>query len=251
MKSVVHRLARVEEAQKQRTSFFCNTMTRAEMVQQQRREGVLLHSAELDVFLSHHKVQWWPHGGSRKFPKLGDQESNVCQRFVTTMLSKLAKKTVTVQENVGNQTIAKQVEIRSLPELQAFRKKAISLRSLDAVFYDGETRGEAAVTMLGEVKGRGSGDFPDDEVGQLIRGITRLLHCQMFRATSIGFLTDGSRFMFARGVRQRGGYLTFDTSRIFNGADGWQVRVYRSICPSNADDTVAVPSSETVWTHGG
>eukprot|EP01033_Poteriospumella_lacustris_P015275 gene15275-10922_t len=105
------------------------------------------------------------------------------------MLSKLAKKTVTVQENVGNQTIAKQVEIRSLPEPQAFRKKTISLLSPDAVFYDGETRGEAAVTMLGEVKGRGSGDFLDDEVGQLIRGITRLLHCQMFRATLIGFLT--------------------------------------------------------------
>ena len=42
--------------------------------------------------------------------------------------------------------------------------------------------------------------------------------------------------MFARGVRRHDGDLTFDTSRVFKSADGWQVRVYRSICPSTINN---------------
>lgn len=187
VESVARKLARIEEAQNKRTSFFCNAMARAEMVQQQRSEGALAHSAELDAFRRHDIVQWWPLGASRSFPKSGDQERSVCQRFVTTMLAILATKTVTVQVNVGRRKKAKQVEIRSLPDPQAFRKKTIFQRSPDAVFYDGETCGEAAVTMLIAVRGSGLGDFPADEVGQLIRGITRLLHRQMFRANGLVF----------------------------------------------------------------
>lgn len=226
---IYRRLERIEEKQNNRTSLFSNTLTRAELVEELISTGALAHSAELDTFLGDHKVRWWPIDTAHRFPTLGDEERGECQTFVTAMLSKLVTQTVevTIETNTRKKGVKKvtQVKIRSLPDPEAFRRKSIQQRYPDAVFYDGETRGEAAVTMLGEVKGTRSGDFRDDEVGQLIGGLMRLLRRPLFRATLIGFLTDGNRFMFVRGVCQRDGDIRFGTSRIFKGTDGWQVSV--------------------------
>lgn len=224
MESIERRLVRLEEwleAEYERTSCHSDSMTRAKMVNNRRLKGTVAHSPELDTFLDHQKVQWWPVGTTRTFPKLGDPKFYVCQTFVRNMLSKLVMGNVMV--NVGKNKQVQLVKVHSRPDHEAFRRMATWQQFPDTAFFDGESRTEAAVTMLGEVTDNMSGDFEDDEVGKLIRNLMRLLHRQMFRTSAMGFLTDGNRFMFVRGFRDVDENLQFELSRMFKGTDGWQV----------------------------
>eukprot|EP01033_Poteriospumella_lacustris_P006178 gene6179-4438_t len=223
VRDLERRISLLEQAQYERTSCCSNTMTRAAMVQTQRLQGTVTHSTEFDAFLEDHKVAWWPLGATRRFPTVGAAECPECQTFVHEMLATLTTNTKTVKVELSNQEQSKRVTMRSCPDHAAFRQICKWPRSPDVVFFDGDTRREATVTMVGEVTDHRRGDFADEEVGQLIRSLMRLMHRQLFRPTVIGFLTDGNRFLFVRGVRNSDdGNLLFDTSRTFRGSDGWQ-----------------------------
>jgi hypothetical protein len=126
-------------------------------------------------------------------------------------------------EVVNTKKKRKEVQIKSIPDPTAYLKNTVGKRRPDAVFYESVDKvGVVAITMVGEVKSGGNGEFPVEFAGQLTDGMTRLMKKQPFRHKMIGFLTDGCRFLFVECLLCDS-KLQFSHSVIFTGCAGWQV----------------------------
>eukprot|EP00597_Dinobryon_sp_UTEXLB2267_P014366 CAMPEP_0170121958 /NCGR_PEP_ID=MMETSP0020_2-20130122/16298_1 /TAXON_ID=98059 /ORGANISM="Dinobryon sp., Strain UTEXLB2267" /LENGTH=693 /DNA_ID=CAMNT_0010352613 /DNA_START=298 /DNA_END=2379 /DNA_ORIENTATION=+ len=184
--------------QKKRTSFISDTYSRAETIHFLEENGLLSSSKRFDENLEDVSVDWWPQGADVNFP---DEKIPVNHR----------KK-------------IKQVKVISIPDPSAFSKVTVGIKSPDVVFYDGlDKRGSSAITMIGEVKGGGSGDFSASEKGQLVDVTQRLMKQQPFRQSMIVFLTDGRRFEYFRCLRREANNFRFHHSAIFLRDVGWRI----------------------------
>ena len=122
------------------------------------------------------------------------------------------------------------VDIKSIPDPEAFTRQSVGRKFPDCVFYDGKKTGSSAVTILGEVKGYTGRDyFTATEIGQLTDGMRRLMKLQPFRRSMIGFLTDGSRFVFVRCEKRYPDEFRFQHSSVFHKQHGWQVCIHQSV----------------------
>lgn len=208
-------LAREVKLKRKQTSFVSNTQTRAEAVEYMIKEGLYEFSKAFDDWLGDRAVNWWPQGGSKIFPKRRSKEARDCQPFVSDMLRLFVTGKVTTEDQ-------RSIKVRNIPNPDAFREKTVDTTSPDSVFYDGAKRGTSAISISGEVKGGGEGNFPPDEIGQLTDGMKRIMNVQPFRSEMTSFLTDGNRFLFVRIRRTEDGYQ-FQYSSIYSKKNGWQV----------------------------
>ncbi len=80
------------------------------------------------------------------------------------------------------------------------------------------------MTLLAEIKGCSDREyFQDDEIGQLLNSLIRMLKYQPFRMFAYGFLTDGNRFLFVRCTTCIEADFKFEYSSMFRGKFAWQV----------------------------
>jgi hypothetical protein len=211
-----------EEQLKNRPSFVSNTQSRAESVVNMIRNGDFTFSKKLDNTLKEQSVDWWPQGGRTDFPDENCRETDECQPFVSEMLNLFVSGKVKVKNLRGK---TKEVIIRSIPFPEAFKTATVGNKSPDVVFFDGLNKtGSSAVTVEGEVKGGGKGEFSGDQIGQLTDGMSRLMNLQPFRKFMYGFLTDGRRFLYILCMWDNNEYR-FEYSSTFVGQIGWQVTV--------------------------
>ena len=84
--------------------------------------------------------------------------------------------------------------------------------------------GEQGIVTLGEIKGIMDADreFSDEDVGQVLDFLQELLIKQCWRQWVFGFLTDGIRFEFFRGMRRNeDGRVSFTRSGLLSKGNGW------------------------------
>jgi len=206
--------------QKKRTSFISDTYSRAETIHFLEENGLLSSSKRFDENLEDVSVDWWPQGADVNFPDEKSKEYECCQPFVSGILELFIRGTVPV----NHRKKIKHLTIRSIPDPSAFSKVTVGIKSPDVVFYDGlDKRGSSAITMIGEVKGGGSGDFSASEKGQLVDVTQRLMKQQPFRQSMIVFLTDGRRFEYFRCLRREANNFRFHHSAIFLRDVGWRI----------------------------
>lgn len=118
------------------------------------------------------------------------------------------------------------IKINYIPDPEAYSHASVGTKMPDIVFYDGLNKtGTMAIVLLGEVRPGGTGDFSDDEIGQVTDGLRRLLDKQPFRTIAIGFLTDGNRFFFVRCTGCANDDNDYEYSAVYLGCRGWQVCV--------------------------
>jgi len=210
----------VKEQLQKRTSFVSNTLSRAEKVKSLKAEGLLKPAKMLDDFLGNIKVDWWPKAASTTFPAVGGE--SVSQSFVSNLLELFKTGNVVVkQHNKKDHTIT----VESIPNPEAFKSYTSYRRAPDVRFYHGLNKfGDLATTLVGEVKGCSDGEyFPNDEVGQLVDSLIRMLKYQPFRMFGFGFLTDGNRFQFFRCTTCNEDDFEFEYSSMYRGKYAWQV----------------------------
>ena len=89
--------------------------------------------------------------------------------------------------------------------------------------------GEQGIVCVGEIKGIqvANQEFPDEDVGQILDFIQELLQHQGWRKWAFGFLTDGIRFEFFRGMRRGDvaggdGTISFTKSGLRSKGEGWR-----------------------------
>ena len=215
-------VAHLVQAQMKSASFVSNTKSRAEATVENRRNGSLTHSSLLDKLLDSLIVKWWPSNLNDKcFPCSKDKETKTCQPFVTSVLKHFTDGFVTVPTR---KLRAKKVNILNMPFLEAFNSATVGRKKPDCIFYVRGKTGNTAITLLGEVKGGGKGEFADEEIGQLTDVTERVMKCQPYRQFMITFLTDGRRIQFYQCHRSSSNY-TFQFSSIYLGKSAWQVNM--------------------------
>ena len=226
---LLHDVRVLTQARENKTSYVSNTVTRAEATVENVRKGVLSHSPKLTKHLEDQSITWWPQGlNDNTFPSLGDKEIRTCQPFVSKVLAIFSKgkvkvKSSTVKGKVNNSKTSQEVKIMSIPYLSAPSTPTVGKKRPDCVFYEANKTGNAAITLIGEVKSGGDGNFADEDIGQLTDVTTRVMRLQPFRRYILSFLTDGRRFQFYRCRRVKSDY-SFEYSSIFEGKEAWQVR---------------------------
>ncbi len=215
----------VKQALIQMSTFASNTLSRVEIVQHLKNTRSYIFSKQFDDALTDYQVDWWPNKAKDSFPNTNDAEIDTCQNFVSEMLDYFKSGEVNViTSKKQRKSQVKVISVQSIPDPLASEKMTLARRFPDSLFYDGlKKKSPTAITMLGEVKGGGIDEFPLNEVGQLVDGLKRLMDIQPFRTKSIGFLTDGRRFLFLR-CERRETYFHFDHSSIFEDKTGWQVK---------------------------
>lgn len=230
------RLLAIEETLKERLSGAQTTHTLAERHVELKRTHRYTFSRKLRRFVEGRRVRWWPVDASTKFPSALDKEVADCQPFFTEMMKLFTSGEVQViddhgeLENPPTSLPSEGMKIRiekvgNVPNPDGYKLHPIGTKSPDSVFYDGCNKaGYASITIEGEVKGGGQGDFPGNEIGQLTDVMERLLRLQPFRNKLYGFLTDGRRFLFVL-CTIVGGEYTFEHTEVYTGRAGWQVSV--------------------------
>lgn len=219
------------QAAKLRNSGRRTTNTLAEHYAELVDEQECVHSRDLDRVLDNVCVNWWPVNASTSFPGLQAKEVADCQPFFTKMMTNFTSGLVKVLDSPPDPTKqrkkrkSREVKVWSVPNPHAYKQHTIGNTSPDAVYYDGCNKvGTAAITFGGEVKGVSAGDFPANEMGQVIDFMERLFPLQPFRKTLYAFLTDGDRVVFFRGsVSEKTDKARFEFSSTFRGRAGWQV----------------------------
>ena len=195
-----------------------NTFTRSEKVADMQIRGRFVSNSDLDIRLDNLRVYWWPYGLlASSFPSIGNDEVKVCQPFVTKVMNCFTGKRVRVERN-------KSIEIKNIPDPDAYKMKTVDKTSPDVVFYDRVNKvGSSAITMIGEVKAATDGEFQNHSIGQLTDGMERLMNKQPLRKYMYGFMTDGRRFLFIFCARDGEGF-SFKHSSTFLNERGWQVK---------------------------
>ena len=86
-----------------------------------------------------------------------------------------------------------------------------------------EFAGEQGIVSLGKIKGIMDADqeFSDEEVGQILDFLQELLLKQGWRQWVYGFLTDGVRFEFFRGMRRSDDHVSFTRSGLLSKGPAW------------------------------
>lgn len=216
MLKIKEEMKRIADAHGRDSSFVSNTYSRAEITAENKRNGFLQYSQELENLLQGLKARWWPQADLR-FPNQNAKEIKHCQPFVTSVWKLFASGQVAIKDDTKN------VQIRSCPFAEAYRTPTVGKKRPDCVFYDGLNKtGVSAITMVGEVTGGGHDDFADEDIGQLIDVTVCVMKSQPFRRFMLSFLTDGRRIQFFRCVRNHAQYK-FEYSSAFEKKPAWQV----------------------------
>ena len=217
-------VAKLVEAQNKRTSHVSNTKSRAEATVENRRKGILTRSNQLDNVLNRLIVKWWPSNLNDKgFPSSKDKETKTCQPYVTSVLKLFNKGFVGVSEVKKGKSSTRKVNVLNVPFIEAYSTPTVGKKRPDCVFHEPDKTGNTAITLLGEVKGGGQGEFSDEDIGQLTDVTERVMKYQPYRQFMITFLTDGRRFQFYQCHRSSSNF-TFQFSSIYFGKKAWQVK---------------------------
>ena len=226
--------------------------TEAEFTKNLRDNGQLKHPTEnntLHDFLENCSIKTWIASGDlvMDYPEIGvgendykNQDGDVVpgtQSYVTGMLNKIKesthfytqrvqkKKKGNVQHfNTSKPTAQKVVECYVDPD--AHKRPSFGTRKPDVVVYAGSTRGSQDIVLLGDVKGRGFGDFSDAQIGHVLDFGTELMKdYQVGRRKLYVFLTDGYRFQFFSISRDENVEGRWDIlqSSVYVELLGWQV----------------------------
>ncbi len=202
------------------TSYVSNTKSRAEGTVEKRRKGILVRSIQIDNLLNRLIVKWWPSNlNDVGFPSSTDKETKTCQPFVTSVLKLFNKGFVEVKKRKSR--ISK-VNVLNVPFIEAYSTPTVGKKRPDCVFHEPDKTGNTAITLLGEVKGGGQGEFSDEDIGQLTDVTERVMKYQPYRQFMITFLTDGRRFQFYQCHRSSSNF-TFQFSAIYSDKQAWQV----------------------------
>ena len=126
---------------------------------------------------------------------------------------------ITIYQAVDKTIVSKILTMPNSP----YRKVSFNSRKPDIVGNLQTNSGSFSIVFIGEVKGRGTGDFTNSEIGQVLDMSMELLILHSHRDEVLSFLTDGYRFQFFRVVRRGEGVFNYEMSGIFNKHEGWKV----------------------------
>lgn len=186
-------------------------------------------------FLTEVKVSWWITAKVGKFPAHRSSETEVCQPFVTSIISCLT--------NCGEEVFSEPRHMLRAyfkgPKKVKVKFESVSVdchsvisfgrRKPDIVCYAGERRGAMSISIIGDVKGCSSvnNSFPEAERGQILDMTKDLMTFeQPNRLYCYSFLTDGYRFQFfktSRAEPRAYSPLSYQESAVYCGVSGWQV----------------------------
>jgi hypothetical protein len=224
--------------------------TEAEFTKSLRINGQLKLPTEnntLRDFLENCSINTWIAHGElvMNYPAIGVGENDHknqdgvvvpgTRSYVTGMLNEIkvstllytqrARKKGDVQHfNKSKSTAQKVVECYVDPD--AHKRPSFGTRKPDVVVYAGSTRGSQDIVLLGDVIGRGFGDFSDDQIGHVLDFGTALMKdYQVGRRKLYVFLTDGYRFQFFSISRDENveGRWSILQSSVYVELLGWQV----------------------------
>ena len=114
--------------------------------------------------------------------------------------------------------------VRRRHDCDGRNRSSIGSHKPDYTARSEEFAGEQGIVSIGEIKGIVDADreFSDEEVGQILDFLQELLTKQGWRQWVFGFLTDGVRFEFFRGMRRRDDDLiSFTRSGLLSKGAGW------------------------------
>lgn len=159
------------------------------------------------------------------------------QSYVTGMLKKINESTHLYRERVQkssgsddaryfNKSASVKNDVKYDVDPDAHKRPSFGKRKPDIVGYASNTRGNQDIVFLGDVKGRGCGDFSDAQIGNVLDFGTELMRgYQVGRRKLYVFLTDGYRFQFFSISRDENVEGRWDIlqSSVFVELSGWQV----------------------------
>ena len=145
------------------------------------------------------------------------------QTLVTKLLQKLASNEPTREAAT------------SLPDPLAFQKVSFGTRKPDMVNYAKGKTGSLGITSFGDLKGRGEGDFSDEQKGHVLdMAYSYMTKVGLNRPFVIVFLSDGVRWQFFRVARDESGIKFFEGRVYADYKEGWER--YLALLKANSQD---------------
>ena len=146
-------------------------------------------------------------------PEADKNDQPGVQSHVTTILQALVSHTTALKKAV------------SMPDPEAFKKTSFGSRKPDVVNYEKNKTGSLSITSFGDLKGRGNGDFTDEEKGHVLdMARSYMTRIGFNRPFIYVFLSDGLRWQFFRVIRKgRGSDLKYEEGHVINDCvQGWE-----------------------------
>jgi hypothetical protein len=219
--------------------------TEAQFVNTLRTSGQLTNSTRaFEEFLESARVDAWINHGATNmdmFPEVGTAENDKSkegiithgtQHFVTALLENIKSSSRLYSARDGTENhFNKNKPCPFSPiyfvDSHAYEHASFGSRKPDIVCYTGKNIGGSQdIVLLGDVKGRGNGDFSEAEIGHVLHfGIKLMTEHQAHRHLLYVFLTDGYRFQFFEiRLLDSCDRWSISQSSVFTDLRGWQVR---------------------------
>jgi hypothetical protein len=162
-------------------------------------------------------VDWssvtWPLDEQPSVPADNATEAakdNGVQTIVSGILTKLREK-------------AETDNWQSCPDPHAYKTPSFSTRNPDVVSYKQGLTGSLGIAFFGDLKGRGQGDFTDEQKGHILDMARRFMDkVGIHRPFLIVFLSGGKRWQFFRVMRQQDNLIFQEEPVMDDSTSGWK-----------------------------